>query len=150
MVCVTRVGSCPLSEEIGLNIGELALLKVLHERISPNTFSMEHYARTFSAFLVLEKASVQDLCRLTDLDAQSIQYLVKNLLEADIIHPHNGEFTINLSSQKLLELVEEYECISSKKSVSQSRRNSRSRTTPTTNHYRHRRSPAMACTSAIC
>ncbi len=81
----------------------------MHLRIAPNTMGMEYYARAFSALLRIERANVRDLCKLTELDSQSVSHVLKNLEKAKIVRPLKGlpgEFAINLETEKLLELIE--------------------------------------------
>lgn len=81
----------------------------MHLRIAPNTMGMEYYARAFSALLRIERANVRDLCKLTELDSQSVSHLLKNLEKAQIVRPLKGlpgEFVINIETEKLLELIE--------------------------------------------
>jgi sugar-specific transcriptional regulator TrmB len=92
-----------------VKVSELALLKIMHQRISPNTTGMEYYSRAFSALLLIEQATVHDLCRLTELDYQSVSHLVKNLEKEEIIRSLNGqigEFVINLEPERLFGLIE--------------------------------------------
>lgn len=70
---------------------------------------MEHYARAFSALLLIERANVRDLCKLTELDSQSVSHVLKNLEKAKIVRSLKGlpgEFAINLETKQLLELIE--------------------------------------------
>lgn len=81
----------------------------MHLRIAPNTMGMEYYARAFSALLRIERANVRDLCKLTELDSQSVSHVLKNLEKAEIVRSLKGlpgEFVINLETEKLLELIE--------------------------------------------
>jgi sugar-specific transcriptional regulator TrmB len=95
-----------------LKVSELALLKIMHSRIGPNTMGMDYYARAFSALLRIERANLRDLCKLTELDSQSVSHLVKNLEKTGIILPLEGkpgEFVINLETEKLFEMIEKQE-----------------------------------------
>ncbi len=81
----------------------------MHLRIAPNTMGMEYYARAFSALLRIERANVRDLCKLTELDSQSVSHVLKNLEKAQIVRSLKGlpgEFAINIETEKLLELIE--------------------------------------------
>ncbi|MFH0955230.1 MAG: hypothetical protein V1777_03945 [Candidatus Micrarchaeota archaeon] len=92
-----------------MNVLELALLKIMHERISPNSCSMEHYAKTFHALCISEQANRYDIQRLTGVDPKCAEHVLQKLAGAGIVSRDNGEFTINLQTEKLCRLITENE-----------------------------------------
>lgn len=92
-----------------LTICELALLKIMHERISPNSMGMEYYARAFFALCLIRKASIRDVARITELDYKAAAHLLQNLQKANIVRESENEFEINLEENRLLELIEKHQ-----------------------------------------
>ncbi|MDO8625255.1 MAG: hypothetical protein Q7R47_04175 [Candidatus Diapherotrites archaeon] len=73
----------------------------MHQKIAPNTFSMEHYTRIFHA-LTLGPCTRIELCKLCALDEKTIAYLVQNLDKNQLVTQHDTHVRLNTDHEWLL------------------------------------------------
>lgn len=92
-----------------MKISEIALLKIMHQRISPNAPCLEHFSKAFFALCLNEQANSSDVRRLTELDEKCAQYVLEKLSDAGIVTRYENEFLINISPDKIFELIIESE-----------------------------------------
>ncbi|GEM_PF-4488418 len=85
-----------------MRLKDLAMLRVMHAKIAPNTFSMDHYCKVFH-FLTLGNCTIKELCRFTELNESSIEHLLSNLQTHQIIHRHENTIRLNDSVEWLLQ-----------------------------------------------
>ena len=92
-----------------MNIRELAALKIMHGRVSQNTFSMEHYARVFHALCIIEQGNAKDVSKVCELDEKCAVYILSNLHKYELVQNVFDEARIRVDEESLLQLMEQFE-----------------------------------------
>lgn len=105
----TRICPAASTAVSQMNLKELALLKLLHFHLSPNASSMEYYSRIFHALCWIENANLKDLQRLTELDCQSISYLLEKMRQTTLLEENENEYCLICTPEKLLRKIDQTE-----------------------------------------
>jgi len=86
---------------IAIRLNELAALKIMHQKIAPNTFSMEHYSKVFNV-LTLGDCTIHEISQFAELNEKTVEYLIQNLAQNHIVNRNDHIVHLNCSPQWLL------------------------------------------------
>jgi predicted transcriptional regulator len=85
---------------IAIRIDELACLKLMHQKIAPNTFSMEHYSRVFHV-LTLGPCTTKEIRAFTGLNAKVVDHILHNLEHNQLIALRDDRIHLNRTEEWL-------------------------------------------------